>query len=192
MSSARLGPISYIVLGLLALRGPSTPYQLKRAVSRSVGNFWPVPHSQFYKEPPRLVGAGLLSEEREASGRHRRVYALSAAGREALEAWLRTPVTTPLAVHDLGELQLFFSELVDEAAVGALAAAQVAAHRALVARYRAFAAHNQARPFTEPRMAPLALGLRLAETALAFWEEVAASPSRADCAAAAPPEAGAG
>ena len=33
--SLRLSPVSYLVLGLIGLRGASTPYQLKRAASRS-------------------------------------------------------------------------------------------------------------------------------------------------------------
>lgn len=164
------------MLGLLALRGPSTPYQLKRAVAHSVGKFWPVPHSQLYKEPPRLVAAGLVHEERETAGRHRRVFSLTPTGQAALDAWLRTPVTTPLAVRDLGELQLFFSERVDGEARQALIVAQVAAHRALVERFRGFATHQQGRPTSEPRMAPLALGLQLAETAVAFWEDLAQTP----------------
>ena len=31
--SARLNPVSCLVLGLIGLRGPSTPYDLKRAIS---------------------------------------------------------------------------------------------------------------------------------------------------------------
>jgi len=50
------------------LRGPSTPYDLKRFVQLSVGNFWPFPHTQLYAEPARLAEAGLLEE----TGRRRR------------------------------------------------------------------------------------------------------------------------
>ena len=57
----RLSTTSYLVLGMIALRGPSTPYDLKRAVSRSVGYFWHFPHAQLYSEPDRLADAGLLA-----------------------------------------------------------------------------------------------------------------------------------
>ena len=67
-AAIRLSPTSYLVLGLIGLRGASTPYDLKRAVSRSVSYFWPFPHSQLYGEPERLddvvVGAGLEPEHR--------------------------------------------------------------------------------------------------------------------------------
>src|SRR5688572_20466911 len=65
----RLGPTSYLVLGIVALRGPSTPYDLKRFVQLTVGNFWPFPHTQLYAEPARLAEAGLLEETREETGR---------------------------------------------------------------------------------------------------------------------------
>ena len=71
-SQVRLGPVSYLVLGIVALRGPSTPYDLKRFVQLSIGHFWPFPHTQLYAEPARLADAGLLEEMREESGRRRR------------------------------------------------------------------------------------------------------------------------
>ena len=60
MSTARLTTTSYVVLGMIAMRGPSTSYDLKRAVGHSVGYFWPFPHAQLYSEPKRLVELGLL------------------------------------------------------------------------------------------------------------------------------------
>jgi PadR family transcriptional regulator, regulatory protein AphA len=65
MSSVRLGPTSYVVLGTIALRGASTPYDLKRFVETTLGHFWAFPHSQLYAEPARLAEAGLLDEDRE-------------------------------------------------------------------------------------------------------------------------------
>ena len=52
---SRLSPTSYVVLGLVSLRGPSTPYELKNAVEKSVAYFWTFPHSQLYREPERLA-----------------------------------------------------------------------------------------------------------------------------------------
>ena len=72
MSTVRLGPTSYVVLGSIAVRGPSTSYDLKRFVELTLGHFWSFPHSQLYAEPDRLARAGLLTEEREEGGRRRR------------------------------------------------------------------------------------------------------------------------
>ena len=80
----RLSPVSYTVLGLIGLRGPSTPYELKSAAARSIAYFWPFPHSQLYSEPIRLAAAGLLKEVREIGGRNRKVYSLTDEGRLAL------------------------------------------------------------------------------------------------------------
>src|SRR5215211_3636955 len=92
-SDIRLGPTSYLVLGITALRGPSTPYDLKRFVQLSIGHFWPFPHTQLYAEPARLAEAGLLEETREETGRRRRHYSITPAGRECVEEWLVEPVT---------------------------------------------------------------------------------------------------
>ena len=54
-SDPTLTPTSYIVLGLLAAAGASTPYALKQGVAGSIGHFWSVPHSQLYAEPERLA-----------------------------------------------------------------------------------------------------------------------------------------
>ena len=79
----RAGPVSYLVLGIVAVRGPSTSYDLKRFVQLSVGHFWPFPHTQLYAEPARLAEAGLLEETREESGRRRRHYAITDGGPRA-------------------------------------------------------------------------------------------------------------
>src|ERR687889_676507 len=81
MSRADLTPVSYVVLGLVARDGPSTPYALKAAVGRGVAHFWPFPHSQIYSETERLARLGLLAEEREQTGRRRRSYRITADGR---------------------------------------------------------------------------------------------------------------
>jgi DNA-binding PadR family transcriptional regulator len=77
-------PVSYVVLGLVARDGPSTPYALKTAVGRGVAHFWPFPHSQIYAETERLARMGLLAEEREHTGRRRRSYRITGDGRAEL------------------------------------------------------------------------------------------------------------
>ena len=61
-SELRLTPTSYIVLGLIEAAGEATPYDLKRMVAVSLGNFWTLQHAQLYTEPERLAAAGHLSE----------------------------------------------------------------------------------------------------------------------------------
>src|SRR5450432_1918734 len=91
MSTDRLTSTSYLILGMLAREGPSTPYALERDVAATLGNFWSFPHALLYKEPPRLEAMGLVTETREPAGRRRRVLAITPAGRAALTTWLDRP-----------------------------------------------------------------------------------------------------
>src|ERR671911_176291 len=110
MSRPDLTPVSYVVLGLVARDGPSTPYAIKTAVGRGVAHFWPFPHSQIYSETERLARLGLLAEEREQTGRRRRSYRITADGRAALVGWLAEPADEPPQFRSLGLLKLFFSQ----------------------------------------------------------------------------------
>ena len=171
--------MSYLVLGILAVRGPSTPYELKRFVQLSVGYFWPFPHTQLYAEPARLAEAGLLEETREESGRRRRHYSITDEGRAVLDEWFAEPATTPLQVRDLGLLKLFFSELTGAEEVAALATEQVEAQRRQLAEYDRLLARYGDRPEYARRLLSLELGTRIARATLEFWEELADNPPHA-------------
>lgn len=175
-SPVRLGPVSCLVLGLIGLRGPSTPYDLKKAVGRSVSYFWPFPHSQLYGEPERLVNAGLLSRQDEAGGRRRKLYTLTDTGRAALTNWLSTPPDDVYEMRDMAVLQLFFSEFMSTEDLVALANTQAELYRARLAVYEDIEKAYAERPGLDRRMAPLKLGIRLATVCQAFWEEIAQDP----------------
>lgn len=172
----RLSATSYLVLGLIGLRGPSTSYELKSAANRSIAFFWPFPHSQLYNEPARLAEAGLLRQEREESGRRRVLYSLTPTGRAALVAWTKQPQDGVFEMRDPSALQLFFSEFISDEELVALATNQARLYRERLAVYRAIEDYNADRTGLERRMAPLDLGMRLAQACLSFWEEMAADP----------------
>jgi DNA-binding PadR family transcriptional regulator len=130
MSTPRLTDTSYAVLGLLDLCGPATPYQLKQLAQVSIFHFWAIPHTQIYTECGRLAEAGLLDERREESGRRRRIYTLSAAGRKELDAWRADPHADLYEVRDPGLLKLFCG-----ANPGALAGEQLERHERRLASY---------------------------------------------------------
>jgi DNA-binding PadR family transcriptional regulator len=129
---SNLTPTSYLVLGLVELRGPSTPYELKQTVAGSVGHLWSMPHTQLYAEPEKLAAAGYLDEEREDGGRRRKVYSLTARGRGALADWRRSPTADFTELRDAGLLQLFFG-----AEPKPLAEVQLAAHEERLREYEA-------------------------------------------------------
>src|SRR5512132_1322951 len=132
MSGTDLTPVSYVVLGLVARDGPSTPYAIKAAVGRGIAHFWQFPHSQIYAETERLARLGLLAEEREQTGRRRRSYRITAAGRAALTAWLAEPTDEPMQVRSLGLLKLFFAQHAAPDDVAELARVQGELHRGWV------------------------------------------------------------
>jgi DNA-binding PadR family transcriptional regulator len=171
MSSPQLTPVSYVVLGMVA-EGATTSYDMKQKASRSVGYFWNFPHSQLYAEPGHLVELGLLDEEREAEGRRRRVYTLTAAGRKALDEWLREPTSEQPQIRDTGLLKLFFGEGLNEDEIAELARAQEEAHRARLAAYEAIED-----TVTNPNHAAVVhAGLLHERTFAEFWREVSATP----------------
>ena len=172
MSSIRLGHTSYVVLGSISLRGASTSYDLKRFVEATLGHFWSFPHSQLYAEPDRLAHAGLLSEHREQNGRRRRIYTITAAGREALEAWLGEPTPDNAEIRDPGLLKLFFSELATEDDFRSLAREQAAIHRSLLSRYESLWQRYGERREYAHRNLPLRWGLRMERALVDFWQEL--------------------
>jgi len=131
MSTPRLSDTSCAVLGLLDLFEPATPYQLKQIAQVSIFHFWSIPHTQLYTECARLAEAGLLDERREESGRRRRVYRLSAAGRKALKEWRADPNTDLYELRDPGLLKLFCG-----ADPASLAEAQVERHERRLHSYQ--------------------------------------------------------
>lgn len=171
MSTFRLSTTSHVVLGLIALRGPSTSYDLKRVVSHSIGFFWPFPHTQLYDEPARLADAGLLQVRHERGGRRRKSYTITEAGGAELRAWLAQPTCEPLEIRNAAEIKLFFGQLAEPENLQALALEQVAMHEQRLAELDAIADRSRDGDEVTARLAPLDLGRRIEQTALQFWRE---------------------
>lgn len=170
----RLGPTSYLVLGLLAAHGACTPYELKAKVSGSVGYFWAFPHSQLYGEPPRLAELGLVAEEREESGRRRRRFRITDAGRTAVAGWVAEPVDEHTQIRDLALLKLYFGGLAPAEDIAALARSREQAHRERLAVYEQIdAALRPAGPSARHEHAPVRLGLAYERAAAQFWADIA-------------------
>jgi PadR family transcriptional regulator, regulatory protein AphA len=169
----KLTTTSYIVLGLLTMyAGEASPYDLKRMVTGTVGQFWTLPHSQMYSEPARLARAGYVTENREEDGRRRKLYSLTDAGREALAEWLQILTPEPYVLRDLALLKLFFG-----ADAHALAEGQLEIHRQKLAEQEAIAEHDPGGGRRGPWQA-LELGIRHEREAIQFWEERARGEER--------------
>lgn len=131
MSSVRLSTTSYVVLGLVELCQPATPYDIKRAAEATTANFWTVAHTQLYSECSRLAREQLLEENQEKTGRRRKLYRITRAGQQALDAWRGEPAGESFELRDPGILKLFFG-----ADPVQLAKAQLELHQQRLEQYR--------------------------------------------------------
>lgn len=188
MSITDLSLTSYLVLGLLAREGPSTPYDLKRHVAATLGHFWSFPHALLYTEPPRLVALCLLTETAELHGRRRRIFSVTTAGLEALRAWLGRPSQEPTELRDAGLLQLFFADLGSPQAARSIATEQLAQHLVRLSAYEA--EERREDDVTLPRGGgqtvahwrgrTLRMGLLYERAAVEFWSGVLADEDLAE------------
>ena len=123
--------VAYVVLAGLLLE-PRSGYDLARWIERVTEHFFAIGHSSIYPALADLERRGLIAHRVAASARgpRRKVYALTAAGREALLGWAGTAAAeTPVR---------------DEQLVQALCYPYLPAGRAL-ARLREVRSHHAAR-----------------------------------------------
>ncbi|MEV5754134.1 PadR family transcriptional regulator [Actinoallomurus sp. NPDC052308] len=172
---------AYVVLGLIARHGPMTPYELKARVEESIAPFWPIPHAQLYRDPPRLAELGLLTEETEEGGRRRRFFHLTPAGERALREWLSAPELPQAEFRDPAQVRLAFADLGDPADLVRLARTQARQHRELMKTYeqrRAALDPGDAGTVSRERM--LSYGILHEQAHAAFWETIAAADEDPD------------
>lgn len=102
-------PITYGVLGLLAMWGPLSGYDLKRLFDHMLSPMWGAAHSQIYHELRRMKDLGWVEMEREEqeSRPDRKVYSITQAGREALVSWQAQPASV-LQLRDELLLKILF------------------------------------------------------------------------------------
>src|SRR3954462_10780100 len=163
----RLTPTSYVVLGLIRSAKRATPYDLKQMHASGLGGVWALNHAQRYAEPDRLVEGGYLQVEREEGGRRRKLYELTAAGRDALDDWLASPSDEFTELRDLGLLQLFFG-----ADPRAVAEVQLRIHGEALAAYEPLHASAEGGPEGPGRV--LESGIGHEREWIRFWKGAAA------------------
>jgi PadR family transcriptional regulator, regulatory protein AphA len=86
-------PITYGILGLLALWGPLSGYDLKHLCDHILAPMWGAAQSQIYKELRRMKELGWVEMEREEqeSRPDRKVYSITEKGQTALRKWQAQP-----------------------------------------------------------------------------------------------------
>jgi len=161
------------VLGLLAMEGEQTGYDLLKVARRSVAHVWAPAKSQLYAVLPRLERAGLARSRSGGRDRgpNRHLHRITKRGERALESWLETV--------EPGDREGFYLKTF----LGGLMSQE-----ALVAHYRQFrvdtleqlAVYGELEPTNSRRGHDyyhyflLRLGIEQAEVALAWVDEALA------------------
>jgi len=89
---SRVSKSQFAILGILGL-GPRSGYDIKKMTDLSTRHFWAENYGSLYPTLKRLEQEGLVTVERQpGDGKpDRKVYTITAAGREALVRWLEAP-----------------------------------------------------------------------------------------------------
>lgn len=198
-TTAAHGPnmLGFAILQLLE-RAPLSGYDVKKHFAASLSYGWHAHDSQIYPQLKQLEQRGFVASHIEASptGPDRRVYALTEAGREALVAWLRSPLDDPRPKSEL-MLRVWSLDLVPTEEFAQLLAQVERQTRAQLRRMVATRARLQQRygppeVVTDPRLVGVQLCLehdiQMARARLTWLERTAVvTASRAALAGQRPP-----
>lgn len=170
--------LHHAILGFLNY-APMTGYELKKAFDSSIRHFWPADQAQIYRTLKELMEQGLVTMEMipQENRPNRKVYSITAAGREALRQWLQSPADpedprVPILV------KVFFAGQLRQEEVLALLESYAAGLRARLEEYARIPERTMhyAEAIRSPRdvlcwALTLDYGVRLTQASLAWAEE---------------------
>ncbi len=132
-------PARFALLGLL-LEKPAHGYDLSRrfAPDSALGDIIHLSPSHLYALLTRLERDGLITGEMQDAGSHpqRRVYHLTASGREAVERWIDEPVSHPRDMRINFPLKLYIARTFGAERVRELVDRQRAVFEEYISRLR--------------------------------------------------------
>jgi DNA-binding PadR family transcriptional regulator len=105
--------LRYALLALL-IDGEATGYELSKRFDRSVANFWHALPQQLYAELAAMERDGLVEGEVvvQTTRPNKRVFAMTAAGREALIDWFEEPARMASSKDEL-LIRMYAADLAD-------------------------------------------------------------------------------
>jgi len=127
--------LKHAILVLLEKK-PGSGYDLSQRFKRSIGYFWNASHQQIYQELKKLSQQHWVEFEVQAQRERpdRKHYRISAAGRNALRAWLQQP-TKPDRLNSELLVKIYAAYLADPAALLPELERRIAAHRQKLDEY---------------------------------------------------------
>lgn len=130
-------PITYGILGLLALWGPLSGYDIKHLFDHILVPMWGAAHSQIYKELRRMKELGWVDMEREEqeSRPDRKVYSITDEGYTALRKWQAQPPTV-FQIRDELLLKILFGTLASPGDLAQNLRAGISTHEMRLLEYR--------------------------------------------------------
>jgi DNA-binding PadR family transcriptional regulator len=144
--------LDHAILGFLNYH-PYSGYDLKKIFDTSVQHFWPADQSQIYRTLARLTEKGLVEMEKvpQEDRPDRKVYHITAAGRDELRRWLAGP--PPLDEPRSAPLiQVFFAGQLSDPEILAKFEGFAAIMRAILERYEQVP--DQVTPFQQEIPSP--------------------------------------
>ncbi|WP_329406781.1 PadR family transcriptional regulator [Streptomyces sp. NBC_00704] len=128
--------LKYAVLAAL-LEGEASGYELSKVFDVSLANFWPATPQQLYRELERLAQEGLIEARVVQQERrpNKRMFTLTAAGREDLSSFAAAPPRRPTAVRDELLVKVQAMDAGDPGATRALIEERMAWSRGKLDRY---------------------------------------------------------
>ncbi len=99
--------MEFVILGLLALQA-MTVYEINKALENSISLFYSASFGSINAAIGRMLKKGWISgEEKVESGRNKKIFHLTSAGREAFQNWLGSEIEAE-KVKDPALTRLFF------------------------------------------------------------------------------------
>jgi PadR family transcriptional regulator, regulatory protein AphA len=167
----------FVLLGMLAIGGVRSGYEIRKAIETSVGHFWGESYGQIYPTLKRLAKKGLIEPVQNGGTQRRQEYRITPSGRDHLRQWLTAPFENDPPRNEF-LLKLFFAaEASPEVAIAHIRDLQERNRRALrmmeeieVAAPRI----NAGEPGLKYWMLTLGLGVAMTRAALAWGEQALA------------------
>ncbi|MGV9452443.1 PadR family transcriptional regulator [Streptomyces sp. NPDC003635] len=128
--------LKYAVLAAL-LEGEASGYELSKLFDVSLANFWAATPQQLYRELERLAQDGLVQARVVQQERrpNKRMFTLTAAGREDLRSFASEPVRRPAAMRDELLIKIQAMDESDPVATRALVEERMSWAHGKLARY---------------------------------------------------------